>query len=112
MAAWTNHKSTAIPVKQVLLGRLSKVVKPTDIEKNPGAKAVEGKHQDAAIAAAEIMAKALRGVDSAGNDKGHVTITMSGTSTNPPANGDVISVAVTLANAPGADKESDVQGRV
>jgi hypothetical protein len=110
MAAWSNNKATAIPQKRVNAGNLSKPVKPTDIEKNPVAKAVEGKHQTAACKAAEILAEALVGRSDA--SKGHVTITMSGTSSNPPAISDVISVAVTLANPPGADKESDVEPRL
>ena len=113
MAAWTNHKATAIATKEIRRGRLTKPVKPTDLEKNPGAKAVEGRQQDAAIHAAEILAKALAGsYNASGVQLGAATVTMSGTATNPPAVGDVISVSVTLATAQADEKESTVAGRV
>lgn len=115
MGAWTNHKATAISRKEIRRGRLTKPVKPTDLEKNPAAKAVEGKQQDAAIAAAEILAGALLDngpINAAGLRLGQATITMSGTATNPPAVGDVISVAVTIAAVQADEKETTVAGRV
>jgi hypothetical protein len=118
MGAWTNHKATAISRKEIRRGRLSKPVKPTDLM--PGvagaaAKAVEGEQQDAAIRAVEILAAALldKGpVNAAGTRLGQATITMSGTASQPPAVGDVISVAVTIAAVQADEKEATVAGRV
>lgn len=117
MGAWTNHKATAVAKKEVDVNRMNVPRKVTDFESGTvAAKAVEHRHQRAAVRAARELARGMvaesGGLGSAGATPQHVTIQMSGTASNPPVAGDVITVAVTLAADPGAELESDVAGRV